>query len=171
MVKRKSVKGKDILKMGIDLSLTATGYCIANRDFDRVTTGVLNTTPKQLLEDRIFYIWNNLRVLAEGNKNSIVEIAVEGLAFAAKGQRLAQISGLYYYITIQAKRHLDIPLRIVPPTKLKQFVTGKGRCEKNLMLMKCFKKWGFEAPDDNICDAYCLTRYCWEVPEHGNSKK
>jgi len=163
VIKRKSIIGNRILKMGIDLSLTATGYCISNKDFDRVTTGILNTTPKQNMEDRILYIWSNLRTLIEGSMNDLIEIAVEGLAFTSRGQRLAQLAGLHYYFTVQARRHLDVPLLIVPPTELKKFVTKKGNCKKNLMLMHCYKRWKFEAADDNICDAYCLTRYCWEV--------
>lgn len=156
--------------MGIDLSLSSTGYCIANRDFNRVTTGLLKTSPNELLEDRILYIWDNLRVLIEANMKFVVDIAVEGLAIHSKGQRGLQLAGLHYYFLIQAKKHLQVPLRVVPPTELKKFVTGKGQCKKNLMLMKCYKKWKFEADDDNICDAYCLARFCWEVDNGGTSK-
>jgi crossover junction endodeoxyribonuclease RuvC len=46
----------------------------------------------------------------------------------------------------------------VPPTTLKKWVTGSGKAEKSDMLASATSKWGFHSPDDNIVDAYCLSR-------------
>lgn len=49
-------------------------------------------------------------------------------------------------------------LIIVPPTKVKKFVTSRGNAKKNEMMMRVMKKWGYEAKDDNYCDAYSLMK-------------
>lgn len=45
---------------------------------------------------------------------------------------------------------------MVPPTTLKKFVTGKGNAEKSLMIREVYKRWGFDAADDNQADAVGL---------------
>lgn len=57
-----------------------------------------------------------------------------------------------------------IPFIIVPPTVLKKFVTGKGNGKKDLMMMHAYKKWGYEAANDDACDAYGLMRLGWYHP-------
>jgi Holliday junction resolvasome RuvABC endonuclease subunit len=47
---------------------------------------------------------------------------------------------------------------IVPPTVLKQFVSGKGNASKSDMLKGVEKKWGLKLTDHNKADAYGLAR-------------
>jgi Holliday junction resolvasome RuvABC endonuclease subunit len=47
---------------------------------------------------------------------------------------------------------------IVPPTSLKKYVTGKGRVEKNQILLQVYKKWDVEFNNDNAADSYGLAR-------------
>lgn len=47
---------------------------------------------------------------------------------------------------------------VVPPTTLKKFVTGTGRCEKSMMIREVWRLWEHEAADDNDADAYALRR-------------
>ena len=42
----------------------------------------------------------------------------------------------------------------VPPANLKQFATGVGKGDKNIVMKKVFRRWGFDDDDDNIVDAY-----------------
>jgi len=44
----------------------------------------------------------------------------------------------------------------VAPTALKKFVSGKGNCKKDVMILECYKRFGFETDDDNIADAVGL---------------
>ena len=41
-----------------------------------------------------------------------------------------------------------------PPSCLKQFATGKGHCDKNVVMKEVLKQWGFDSDDDNLVDAY-----------------
>jgi len=52
---------------------------------------------------------------------------------------------------------------IVPPMTLKCFVVGKGGAKKEAMMMYALKRWDFEAPDNDTCDAYCLARFGLEL--------
>src|SRR5436189_111849 len=47
---------------------------------------------------------------------------------------------------------------VVGPSTLKQYVTGKGNSPKELLMLECFKRWGYSATDNNDCDAHCLMR-------------
>lgn len=42
----------------------------------------------------------------------------------------------------------------VPPANLKQFATGVGKGDKNVVMKKVFRRWGFDDDDDNVVDAY-----------------
>jgi Holliday junction resolvasome RuvABC endonuclease subunit len=87
-------------------------------------------------------------------------IAMEGYAF---GSQMANMAGelggvvklaLYEYFT---EPELAYPL-IVPPTSLKKYITGKGRVEKNQILLQVYKKWDVEFNNDNAADSYGLAR-------------
>jgi crossover junction endodeoxyribonuclease RuvC len=45
---------------------------------------------------------------------------------------------------------------IVAPSSLKKFITGSGKGDKDMMMMSVYKNYGFEAMDNNECDAYSL---------------
>lgn len=44
------------------------------------------------------------------------------------------------------------------PGQVKQFATQNGSADKNLVLKAVFKKWGVDVDDDNLADAYTLSR-------------
>ena len=43
--------------------------------------------------------------------------------------------------------------------------------EKEVMMLQAFKRWGFEAKDNNECDAYCLRRMAREYMDGEWTKK
>jgi Holliday junction resolvasome RuvABC endonuclease subunit len=45
---------------------------------------------------------------------------------------------------------------VIPPTRLKKFLTGKGVADKNIILKEVFKRWKFDVDDDNVADALVL---------------
>ena len=56
----------------------------------------------------------------------------------------------------------NIKHKIIAPTELKKFVTGKGQCKKDLILLNVFKKWGVEFDNSDLADAYGLARMALE---------
>ncbi len=83
-------------------------------------------------------------------------VVIEGYAYNKKySQALTVELGTMarYFLKMKAMRYI-----IVPPARLKQFVTGKGNSKKELMLLNVFKSWAFETDSHDIADAYGLAR-------------
>ncbi len=86
-----------------------------------------------------------------------IRCAVEGYSMGSKnGREMAGELGGQVRLALWLR---GIPFRDVPPTTLKAFVTGKGNADKEVMLREVYKRWGYDADDNNDCDAYALARY------------
>lgn len=139
--------------VGLDLSLTATGYCIVDRqDGLKFTTGIV-TAGKLLGLARIDSILSQVSSFVDPH----TLVVIEDFSFGSKGQAVFQIAGLGYLV-----RHClwkqGIPTLFVAPSTLKKFVTGAGNSDKSVMLKEIFKRWGADINDDNAGDAYGLAR-------------
>lgn len=148
------------LFVGIDASFSGTGVVIINNDFKIIEQRLIGTKKREDdeydIEHRMLYIIKALESLLE-YKQDIKLILIEGISFGSTGDGAAQLAALNYFIRIFLLNN-NIPYSSVTPTNLKKFVTGTGQCKKNLMLKEVYKKWGEDFQDDNICDAYCLSR-------------
>jgi crossover junction endodeoxyribonuclease RuvC len=151
-----------MITIGLDLSLTHTGFAIVDADGEVLDSGVIKSKPvgdKPLSEtNRIVKIAEDIvckideRLPAENPKL----VVIEGLAFMARNTTsLVQLSGLNYLVRVMLAQ-LKWPFMIVAPTTLKKFITGSGKGDKDKMLMTVYKKYGFEAIDNNANDAYAL---------------
>ena len=80
---------------GLDPSLTGTGVVILTEDLEVLVEDRIVTKPKDEIEYRYAKILDHLNIVIE-SKPEIVYI--EGLSFASKGNRLAQLAGLHYLI-------------------------------------------------------------------------
>lgn len=96
-------------------------------------------------------------------------VAIEGYAMGSKTrpQMAGELGGHLRLLLWQA----GIPYIIVPPTLVKKFTTGKGTSPKEVMMMEVFKRWGYESPCNNSCDAYALSRIAAEFAAGGWTKK
>lgn len=139
--------------VGLDLSLTGTGWC--DHLASGYSTGLIDTDKMEGLA-RIDYILKQIQNRI-GTDFTKVLVVVEDFSFASKGSSLFQIAGLGYII-----RHWlwsqGIQFKLVPPTVLKKFVTGTGNSDKSVMLKELYKRWLVDFNDDNIGDAYGLSR-------------
>jgi crossover junction endodeoxyribonuclease RuvC len=148
------------LFVGIDASFSGTGVVIINNDFKIIEQKLIGTKKREDdeydIEHRMLYIIKALESLLE-YKQDIKLVLIEGISFGSTGDGAAQLAALNYFIRIFLLNN-GVPYGSVTPTKLKQFGSGKGQSKKNLMLKEVFKRWGEDFDDDNICDAYCLSR-------------
>lgn len=92
----------------------------------------------------------------------VTAIAIEGYAF---GSQMANMLGELGGAVKLALREVYGPQfpncrypLIVPPTSLKKYITGKGRVDKNQILLQVYKKWDVEFNNDNAADSYGLAR-------------
>lgn len=94
------------------------------------------------------------------NSFEVSAVAMEGYAFGSQmANMLGELGGavklaLYNYFD---EPEVRFPL-VVPPTSLKKYITGKGRVDKNQILLSVYKKWDVEFNNDNAADSYGLAR-------------
>lgn len=150
-----------MISVGLDLSLTHTGYAILSQDGVVLASGVIKSKPcgsthlaetkriVNIVEEAVQKI-DDFKEEGEG-----ILVSIEGLAFMAKGTSLVQLAGLNYLTRILCAQ-FDWPFIIVAPSTLKKFATGSGKGDKDMMMMAVYKNYGFESIDNNECDAYAL---------------
>lgn len=142
--------------LGVDLSLTGTGVCVIDDTYLIKYENVIKTSSKDNIEKRFLEILTELNRLKD--RFEIENVCIEGLSFGSKGQSMLELAGLHYVLRLSLF-NCKSNYKVVPPTTLKKFVTGKGNVKKEQMLLQVYKKFGVEFNDNNICDAYCLARY------------
>lgn len=81
-------------------------------------------------------------------------VVVEGYSFANKFTSFTavEINAILRWQLFEN----NISYILAPPTMLKKFITGKGNCKKQVMLLEVYKRWGVEAKTDDEIDAYGL---------------
>lgn len=154
---------KRMIVVGLDLSLCKTGINIIQDDGKILYSNLVKSKPggdKPIDEVRRIVkiaedIVQKIDEVLEGKSPDI--IMIEGMAFMAKNTTsLLQIAGLSYLIRILLDE-FKWKFCLVSPLTLKKFITGKGKGDKNLIMMQVYKDYGFESLDDNICDSYVLS--------------
>ena len=153
---------KEII-IGIDQSITGTGWFV-----DRENYGVIKPKKRELGDiRRIIEIREELKEIFKKYKPTIV--VMENYSFGSKfrGAFLGELGGMIKIVC----HDMGLKLILIPPTKLKMFMTGKGNSKKEVMLLYCYKNYGFETIDNNIADAFSLYQLYKEYMEWKEGKK
>jgi crossover junction endodeoxyribonuclease RuvC len=153
--------------MGIDPSLTGTGIVVLRHG----TLEFADTTKNQpelgtiervkRINETIMYVIENLTSDDESEWKPPTRIVIEGFSYGSKGRGVFSIAYLGFRIREELERLRikdKIPWIEVSPSQLKQFATGKGNAGKEIILQQVYKRWGFEAKDNNQADAYVLAQ-------------
>jgi Holliday junction resolvasome RuvABC endonuclease subunit len=134
--------------MGLDLSLTSTGYCIDGE------AGVIQSKlrgPERLLE--ISEILKDLIV-----RNLVTKVAIEGYSFSSRNSQAHSIGELGGVIRVEFFK-IGLPVIEIPPTCRAKFATGRGNASKNEVISSVSAKtgivWSNPGADDK-CDAWIL---------------
>lgn len=144
---------------GLDFAFAKNGFVMLDENASILRQELIITTAKQSDEERLIQIEEKLYDYI--NKENTNVVYLEGLSFGSKGQSVSQIGAVHYLTRLVLYKN-NIPCKIITPAQLKKFVTGKGQAQKNLMLLKIYKRWGVEFEDDNLADAYSLARMALE---------
>ncbi len=140
--------------VGLDLSLTATGYA------DEAGSAVIKVRsrgPERLcaIRDEIMRRMCQTPPVSDldGGRPLVV---IEGYSFASKfkGELMGELGGVIRTLLWEQA----IPYAEVPPTVLKKFATGKGNAGKDEVLACAIRRWGFLGADNNEADAHLLRR-------------
>ena len=159
-------KLRDPLFVGIDPSYNGFAIVILDKEGKIVEQKLLSSDSKKEVEERIIELEKEFEFIP--NILSLQSVFVEGPSFSSSGAFALQMGALHYYLRIFLFKK-NVNYKIVAPTTLKKFVTGKGSAKKELMLLNVYKKWGMEFSDNNSADAYGLARMCLE--EYRNDSK
>src|SRR3990167_8428260 len=146
--------------LAIDQGLSNSGYWI-----DENFNGLITTDKKDEMMFRLKDIRDKFFKLS--CEQNIEVVVIEGYSFGAMSNRMitaGEVGGIIRCMTAE----LNKPLIIIPPTLLKKYVCGKGNVKKEQMLLQCYKKFGKEFDNNNLCDAFCLNEFysdylLWEI--------
>lgn len=148
------------VSLGLDLSLTHTGYCVIEEGGKVLASGVIKSKPNG---DRpLDELWRLKDIVREVQKlfcdgtYDVDIVVIENLAFQAKGTSLTILAGLSYLIRDLAYTEHGKKFVLCAPMSLKKFIAGTGKAEKDHMMMAIYKDYGFESLDNNEADAYGL---------------
>lgn len=148
--------------LGVDPGLANTGWGVVDfigQKFRPVCFGVINTNPKDVLEDRIALIADTLGSLAE--KYQPGHLSMEDIFFAkneASAIGVAKVIGAVAYRMHQ----LNVPVSMFTPLQIKTAITGYGRAEKKQVQEMCRILLGLDKipRPDHAADALAAA-VCW----------
>jgi crossover junction endodeoxyribonuclease RuvC len=158
MVEIKRRNKEPLFYMGLDLSLTGTGVIVLNSDNEVEMNKTLKSKLKGMA--RLYHIREEIKFSVELWKPKV--ICIEGYSMGSRAGQAFSIGELGGVIKLMFFEKDYVPY-LVPPTRLKKFITGGGKAEKDMILMKVFQRWGFEAADNNQADAYGLAKIAKEL--------
>lgn len=142
--------------IGLDLSLTSTGAVVLSPGGEpgKLAQESMVIKSKFKEEARLEHIREQVMELVGVNQPDL--IVLEGYAFG-RPNAMAPLAELGGVIKHSLHTHGWIYL-VVPPTRVKKYVCGKGNAKKDEVRLGVYKRWGFEAPTNDEIDAYGLAR-------------
>ena len=134
--------------MGLDLSLTSTGYSINQ------TTGIVSSKAKgaQRLSEMSHSI---LDLVADYAVDAVI---IEGYSFASRNSQAHSIGELGGAVRMRLWE-FSVPFIDVPPTCRAKFATGKGNAGKSEVISAISARTGIiwsGSGSDDMCDAWVL---------------
>lgn len=139
--------------LGCDLSLTGSGLVVIDANY-KIIDSTLLSTPLTGVE-RLAFLKKKFVDFISNYK--ITQAAVEGGAYNEIGRiyQIGQWAGVAHLILFEN----NISFFEVPPLRVKKYVSGQGRkVTKQLVILDVYKQFKEEIRDDNIADAYVLSR-------------
>lgn len=134
--------------MGLDLSLTSTGYSLSG------DTGVITTSLKG--PERLHFISSVIIDICK--EYGVDMVVVEGYSFSSRNSQAHSIGELGGSVRMRLWEN-KIPFVEVPPTCRAKFATGKGNAGKNEVISCISARTGIAwsgAGADDMCDAWIL---------------
>jgi crossover junction endodeoxyribonuclease RuvC len=153
--------------VGLDLSLTATGYAGPDGTRTFTSTGHKGDTLAER-SCRLSSLANEIayatRYAAPGTHPDLV--VIEAPAFSRTQGAMHDRSGLWWLVTNWLIETDAFEVIEVSPTALKKYVTGKGNAAKGDMRMAIYKRFSVDIADDNEADAFALRTFGLDLLGH-----
>lgn len=158
--------------LGLDISLTGTGLTLIDSEYTIIKMELLSVPDKGT--ERLFFLEQKFIDLLQ--KEDITFACIEGPAYKDTGKifQIGELTGIFKLNLFK----LSIPYIIAAPLQLKKYISGTGKAiTKQLIMLDIYKNFGVEIRDDNLADAYGLSRiahdfyYMYKLNESLNIKK
>lgn len=146
--------------VGLDISLTGSGVCVLASDYSIIDTALISVKPEET-GLRLFLIRNQIQDFLKQHNKEVSLCCIEGPSFGSKdGGRLFQIGECTGVLKLMLFE-LGIPIVIAVPSQLKKYISGTGKdVKKEHIMLDIYKKYNVELRDNNVADAYVLSRVC-----------
>ena len=161
---RKKIKNKKrhVVVVGVDLSLTSPGICVGRSRINYQCESFQPPGPNKFPshQHRCNYIAEEIikKIQPWTSPLSNLLIVMEDYAFGASGHTfaIAENGGILKYKLLHELGLPPASLVVVSPGQLKKYVSGNGNASKALMMKEVFKRWSYDAADDDEADAFGL---------------
>lgn len=139
--------------LGLDLSLSATGYVLL--DDDRVLWH--GTVSPQTRDAQRLAQFEDWLVAALGNMGPIDYAGIEGYSYGSpQGRTHAYAIGELGGVVKLALWQAGITTFLVPPASWKKQLLGNGRLAKDQVRLECYKRYGVEFAAQDTLDAWAV---------------
>lgn len=144
-----------MISLGLDVSATSTGMVLVQLSAPAPKPNVIlhkTICPKTRGMERCSDV--ACEILPSLQQYKPERVVVEGYAGRFKASLIPLIevgTVVRYFLRQLGYRWLE-----PAPTQVKKFVLGTGVGEKSLVMQQVLKRWAFEAPNDDIADAFAL---------------
>jgi Holliday junction resolvasome RuvABC endonuclease subunit len=146
----------DSVYLGLDLSLSSTGFCIKKGGETKVET--IKSVPGDFDDDlsRLKHICHEI---IRRIPKDVKMICVEDFYTPCNAKQIGSAIKLAMLGTVirMALYDAKFPFYLISPNQIKKFVTGKGSGPKSMIVMAVYKHYGKEVADDNQADAMVLS--------------
>lgn len=146
--------------LGLDLSISGTGLVLLDNNH-KITDKTKLEVPVKGIE-RLFHLENLFMEFIEAQKAAKREIflaCLEGPSYQSKEGQLFQLGEWAGIVKLDLFK-LGIDYIIAAPSQLKKYIFGKFEkgSKKELVILDIYKKYGVEIRDNDIADAYVVSR-------------
>jgi len=142
---------------GIDPSLQKTGLIILNSKAEVLEEALIKPHKDLKGIPRLKFIKDQLLKLLK--KHGVTIVSIEGYSFGSRGRAtfsLGELGGVLRLALLEnGYKYFD-----VSPSSLKSFIAENGAADKVMMRQAIRAKYKLDISEDNICDAYGLSRMC-----------
>jgi len=157
----------DLMFVGLDLSLTGSGFCLKRGTEIQLKT--IKTKPADFENDleRLRHIRKTILDLIPVGT---VMVCVEDFFIPGRASQINAAKGLIMLGTLirVAMYEQGMPFYVISPPQLKKYATGKGNGPKGIVIREIYKRWGIDAKDDNQADACVLAHIAEALYKHPN---
>jgi Holliday junction resolvasome RuvABC endonuclease subunit len=160
---KKLPRSEPTVAIGIDLSYTATGYCVYT-DEGVVEMGTFGTQSDFGTDrERNRYLYDQFVELFEEFKPSVVAMeAITVWKNPAATHKLIYCESAMYHAMVDCG--IDVLFKLIT-NQIKKIATGEIKASKSQVLKGVLLNHGVDAADDNQADAFCAALAAYSVRE------